>query len=471
MGIDSVNQGRVVSMGLRRLDVVGLGCRFGRNLAPNPFAGPVDSCRYRGAESAGAEPTPMIMNIKVTALIALLGGLPLHAQEPAADAVPPVRFEGLPLSQIAKTAALAVQISPQSGLSHYALGSARVLRAIEVLVQDLNRHGFLQSEAVGQAARMTTGAAFPKLPGAQAQPLDYAGVRQILERFQAALQVAAPDLLAAGEGAEFKMPVDLWAIRFDITGEGKEFRTLPEILRLLGNPRESDPSMATPPVMRVHFDRADAFWLAAYTQFLSAGCDALLAYNFEPTFTTLGPSLFGGVKSVFPPPPASAGWQPAAADFIASVHQIRWECVDPKRLARAHASLLQGVEWSRRMMASLQSETDDDAEWLPNEHQHGVPGIALGEAIQSGWPRILNEAQAVLEGRKLVPHWRFGDDEGINIKRVFTEPRPFDLILWLQGQAAVPYRSKGEISSRQQWEELTRVLEGGGFWLQLFYIN
>ena len=59
---------------------------------------------------------------------------------------------------------------------------------------------------------------------------------------------------------------------------------------------------------------------------------------------------------------------------------------------------------------------------------------------------VLDDAEAVLEGRKLVPYWRF--TKGINLKRVFTEPKPFDLVLWLAGPGVRPYLEAGEMISR-----------------------
>jgi len=36
---------------------------------------------------------------------------------------------------------------------------------------------------------------------------------------------------------------------------------------------------------------------------------------------------------------------------------------------------------------------------------------------------------------------------GVNLRRVFTEPREFDLVLWVQGTAAVPYLEAGEVTT------------------------
>ena len=45
-------------------------------------------------------------------------------------------------------------------------------------------------------------------------------------------------------------------------------------------------------------------------------------------------------------------------------------------------------------------------------------------------------------------------------RRVFTEPREFDLILWIQGTAAAPYLERGERTTPEVWDRLRRVFGG-----------
>ena len=60
----------------------------------------------------------------------------------------------------------------------------------------------------------------------------------------------------------------------------------------------------------------------------------------------------------------------------------------------------------------------------------------------------LDEFEQILKGKKLLPYWRGKKttDRGINLRRVFTEPRTFDPILWVQGTAATPYLEKGTLT-------------------------
>ena len=54
------------------------------------------------------------------------------------------------------------------------------------------------------------------------------------------------------------------------------------------------------------------------------------------------------------------------------------------------------------------------------------------------WHAALQMAEDLLEGRRLLPHFRFAD-KGINMKRFFDEPQTFDLVLSITGPAIVPY--------------------------------
>ena len=93
---------------------------------------------------------------------------------------------------------------------------------------------------------------------------------------------------------------------------------------------------------------------------------------------------------------------------------------------------------------------------------------ALGDAqrqpsrleMVKGWLEFLDEAKAILKGEKLIPFWRRGPESGVNLKRVFTEPRTFDLVLWVQGTAAVPYLENGVCTSAETWSRFQRIFRG-----------
>jgi hypothetical protein len=76
------------------------------------------------------------------------------------------------------------------------------------------------------------------------------------------------------------------------------------------------------------------------------------------------------------------------------------------------------------------------------------------------WLEFVEEAEALLAGKRLVPFWRGKEKRGINLRRVFTEPRSLDLVLWIQGTAAAPYLEKGPLTKPAVWQRLQRVFGG-----------
>lgn len=86
----------------------------------------------------------------------------------------------------------------------------------------------------------------------------------------------------------------------------------------------------------------------------------------------------------------------------------------------------------------------------------------------TGWQRFLDEFEAVLQGKKLIPHWRF--DQGVNLRRIFLEPTTFDIVLLIQGSAAVHYLEDGELSSGETWDQITRIF-GGDFFRYFVWFN
>ena len=97
-----------------------------------------------------------------------------------------------------------------------------------------------------------------------------------------------------------------------------------------------------------------------------------------------------------------------------------------------------------------------------------MPAMAITDERVKVWLGALDDFDAALDGRKLVPHWRM--PQGINLRRVLEEPRPFDLVHWASGAAALPYLEEGEIISSQSWAVWERVF-GGDFLLFAIYLN
>jgi len=116
---------------------------------------------------------------------------------------------------------------------------------------------------------------------------------------------------------------------------------------------------------------------------------------------------------------------------------------------------------SRKSWELIKAETDNNREWIPGANQQSViSNFAMNQQRIDTWHKFLDEAEEVLRGQKLIPFWRRGFDEGVNLHKVFREPRDFDVVLWVQGSAALPYLEHGEKTSSETWSEFQRVFRG-----------
>jgi hypothetical protein len=159
------------------------------------------------------------------------------------------------------------------------------------------------------------------------------------------------------------------------------------------------------------------------------------------------------------------------ADAILAIHVSHFALKEPDRTQSALAHMQQVIDLSRENWKAIQAETDDDHEWIPSSKQTGViPGARVTAEMITGWHEFLNEAESLLTGKKLAPHWRFNAEHGINLRRVFEEPREFDLVLWAHGAAAVPYAEKGPVATSDVWMRLERMF-GGQFIGFAFWFN
>ncbi len=70
--------------------------------------------------------------------------------------------------------------------------------------------------------------------------------------------------------------------------------------------------------------------------------------------------------------------------------------------------------------------------------------------------------EQLLWGKKLVPFWR-NDPRGVNLRKVFCEPRNIDIVMWIQGTDAAPFLEEGEKTSPDTWRQLNQLFQGRFF--------
>ncbi|MFN3210347.1 MAG: hypothetical protein ACE369_15340 [Roseovarius sp.] len=142
---------------------------------------------------------------------------------------------------------------------------------------------------------------------------------------------------------------------------------------------------------------------------------------------------------------------------------------DPARIRAAHADWLAMIAHNRTFWDRLAQETDDDREWIPNATQTSALGVEIPPRVAEGWQKILSDAEAVLEGRLLLPHPLLPSGHGINVASYVADPAPLDPIDWVHGIGATPYTARGPRITAQSWQAFQRLTGGnaGGFALFL----
>ncbi len=301
--------------------------------------------------------------------------------------------------------------------------------------------------------------------GRRAEPVTYEDVRQMIERFQKEV-IKAETTLSPIDDRQLSWSLNLDDVQLDMNGDGQfgERETLGTLFRMAAN-RGRDEQAAQD--LTVGFDSADVYWLRGYCHLLAAMADLVLAYDQGRLFEVTAHALFARPQTEFaarhdrPQEDTDREMWDDIPDLIAAIHLMNFELRHPPRLSAAQEHLLQMVAMSRESWELIAAETDNNREWIPGPNQQSViTGLAMNQARIDTWHKFLDEAEQVLRGQKLIPFWRRGFDEGVNLHKVFREPRDFDLVLWVQGTAALPYLEHGEKTSPETWSEFQRVFRG-----------
>ena len=350
---------------------------------------------------------------------------------------------------------------PSDDNARFALGIVQFLHAVETRMQVFHRYG-LRTDGIG-ALPVTN---LPISPNLKPDPLDYQTARGVLQGWSNDL-AKVEATLAHVKADDLKLPLHFGLIRLDFDGDGKatDEETLWNIYSQFNQNANVTAEVAKGFVVAV--DRGDVDWLRGYCHLLAALSEAVLAYDFEELFNRSGYLLFGGVKA--PEPFLATKHEPGGArmfaeilDLVAAVHLVRLPVAEPKRLQAALGHLESMVALSRSSWKFILTETDDDREWVPNPKQTTVvpEGKVTKEMVQT-WTDFLDEFSAILAGKKLAPFWRGENPKlGLNIRRIMIDPRPFDLVLWVQGTALVPYLEEGTVTSPETWSRFNRIFRG-----------
>jgi hypothetical protein len=369
--------------------------------------------------------------------------------------------------------AAALEKDPGDGQARFGLGATQFLRGVERMAQSLYRYG-LRDPAGGMVP-------FLRLP----VPMNPAPEAVRKEDLRGVLTAWVEDMtraeatLAKVEDPEVKLPLHFARIRLDLDGDGQAtederlWRVYARFNRQAGagGGRNDDDEDVDDGIKNlvIAFDRGDVAWLRGYCHLLTAMAEVILAHDGGELFDHTAHLAFARPETPFGDFLRSRREGEAnrfdtfeIADLIAAVHLVRLPVVEPKRMATALGHLEAMIGLSRESWRFYEQETDDDHEWIPNPKQRSVvPGVRVTAEMIGAWKEFLDEAEGLLAGKRLAPFWRASDSRrGVNLRRVFVEPRTFDLVLWAQGTAAVPYLEEGPMTRPEVWSRLQRVFAG-----------
>lgn len=399
------------------------------------------------------------MRLQIILLLLAVGPL-------SAGAAPPLQSF---LKEGRLPAALEAYATPADDGERFSLGLLQVLEAVQNFSLGFQQLGIRPEMASSGIPffRIITPAPRSDDSVAVATPEK---VATLFKELKAGLEQANQTLRSVGE-QEFTVELILNEARLDFNGDG-EVDDQETLLQAFGRLLQFRRGSESKDPVRIHFDSADAAWLEGYTEVTIGMLELLGAYDWLPVWEQCAHQLFENPE----PMPVIAEVLGAEDqfdrffDYIAAIHDMRLRLIHEAGPARARDRFLAMIQASRVCWARTLAETDDDHEWLPNPDQTGPMGATISEAQIEGWQEVLDELEAVAEGERLLPHPRFKAGLGIDVEALVQDPPEFDLVLWLQGSALVPYVREGTVSNGQRWRQLTRPF-GGNFMMFALWSN
>ena len=124
---------------------------------------------------------------------------------------------------------------------------------------------------------------------------------------------------------------------------------------------------------------------------------------------------------------------------------------------------------NRRFWAAVAAETDNDREWIPNEAQQSAIGVTLEPGTAEAWQSILADAEAVLQGRLLLPHPMLPEGVGISLASWFDDPGPLDVIAVIHGSGLWDHAARGPKISTMAWQRFRGLAQGRAGALALWF--
>jgi hypothetical protein len=224
----------------------------------------------------------------------------------------------------------------------------------------------------------------------------------------------------------------------------------------------------------IRFDSADADWLMAYVNVVSGTAELSLSLDPTPAIRTVWEGRTALEKAGTLPPTPFVQEDTFLETAAAILLTLRGE-PDRSRTRAALAHFRSMITYNRTFWEKVEQETDNDREWLPNAQQTAAFGVEVNAETIAAWKGVLSEIDAILAGETLVPYWRVRPQPGattgvgLNIEKLFREPGDMDVILWLQGTAAVPYLEEGVLADMAAWQFFMQMTSGDGLLFAIWF--
>ena len=352
-----------------------------------------------------------------------------------------------------------LQTNPKDDEARFGLGMLQALQAVQKFSNNLSKSGFLSSRLYYSRPRTDEEKEVREVFREPAEPerLTYAGLRKIVRTFVDDIS-AAETTLAEVTDSKVRLPIETGKVKLTpfsgdkqiTTGTlGAAFRN-PFVERVIGKEAV------------IIFDRGDASWLRGYCNALAGAGELFLAFDTRDMFVVMAPRYFKNPE------------RPTLKQNPFPVNQApNFPVYDAKRLTKALKHFETTLALSKDMWRHYQAETDDDHEWIPNPRQTGVFGVPITQQQMQVWIQVVTEAEQVLQGKKLLPYWvrRNNNNQGINLRKIFTNPQPISMVLWMQGNGPQTYLENGVVTNfgdQQRYNQIQEVYNGQmvrfGFW-------
>lgn len=387
-------------------------------------------------------------------VLPLLAAVPAMAEDTTTSGL--IAAEGL---AVAATQLEAAGVSPDRDM---ALAAVRFLQGIEGAYQARWRIGAV--DPVLPLPVMGT----PLPPNPDPQPMQADFLTALVRDLATSMQASRAALPADKDAALVLRLPDLW---LDVDGNGQR-QPAEDLLPLIGIPMPEDVTG------EIRFDAADAQWLRAYTHLIEALSTATLAFDPEPALARRI-ELTRILQDQFSQPAGQMARAPNLAteaqiygpmiDQIAVALQTLRNQPDKAGIAATADHLHAMIAANREFWTAVATETDNDREWIPNDTQQAALGFALPPGAGPAWLAVLEDAEHVLNGTRLIPYWRFAPGYGVDLKQWLDDPQPVDLLDWVQGTAAMPHARPGLTVGSDSWDQFLGMFGGNaGLYMVLF---